>query len=191
MQKNKIAQCLCQISQQLPTCETSVIQQLNNVATEFNQIVITETQTIVSQLQKALADEICAAYQYWSAYNMTRGTGKIDVDPQFDAHSEEQWEHAELLIERIKQLDGFPQTNLKQVFELCKSHAACGAQSHNVCELLSITIEAEKDAIETYKNIIKMTAQIDPTTHQIAKKILADEEEHLYDLKILKEDICN
>jgi hypothetical protein len=32
-------------------------------------------------LEKALSDEIMAAFQYWTAANMTSSTGKIDVDP--------------------------------------------------------------------------------------------------------------
>ena len=189
--KNIIADCICEVCQQLPEQENAgVVKQLNNIATEFNQIVVTEENDLINLLKMALADQICAAYQYWAAQNMTRGTGKVDVDPQFEAHADQQWEHAEMLIERIKQLGGFPFTNLKDAFSVCKSHAACGAQSHNVCELLQITIQAEKDAIEAYKNIIKCSQGVDPTTHQVAKKILADQQQHLYDLTVLAEDIC-
>lgn len=190
MKRNFIAECICEIKQEIPQTESKVIQQLDNIATQFNQIVITETEKLISLLKQALSDQICASYQYWSAQNMTRGTGKADADPQFEAHAYEQWEHARMLIQRIKQLGGFPFFNLQDVFSTCTSHAACGAQSHNVCELLQITIQAQKDAIQLYKNIIKCSQGVDPTTHQIAKKILADQQQHLYDLTVLLEDIC-
>lgn len=148
------------------------------------------TDYIICLLKKALSDEICSAYQYWASEHNSRGIGKNDVDPQFKQHSYEEWNHVEMLIERIKQLGGFPQENLQKVFKDCQSAAADGVLTHDVCPILDTIILAEKDAIELYKQIIMATKKIDPTTHQIAKKILADEEKHLYDLIILQEDVC-
>lgn len=196
--KSKIAQCLMNVADQINCpqcqceCETVLnpVQELTNIATQFNQIIVTENNEIICMLKQALADEICAAYQYWTAQHMTRGSGKVDVDPEFKTHAYEEWQHADQLIKRIKQLGGFPYMDLKEVFSVCKSHAACGSQSHNVCQLLSITIQAQKDAITCYKKIIAATSNVDPTTHKLAKSILEDQEQHLYDLQMLKEDIC-
>ena len=188
----KIADCLIDIAEKLscPCCECNKEDELKNIATEFNQIVVTDQNDIIALLKEALADEICAFYQYWGARHMSRGKGKADTDPQFEQHSYEELEHANKLIERIKQLGQFPYENLKQITETCKSNAALGCVSHNVCELLKVTIQAQKDAIECYKNIIKASVNTDPTTHKLAKSILEDQEQHLYDLEILLEQIC-
>lgn len=169
-----------------------IAEQLENIATQFSFIVADENQ-IINILNKAIADEILVAYQYWSASNMSRGKGKIDADEQFKNHAQEQWEHAELLTDRLKQLGGFPPKNMCEVIKQVEnlgSHSIVGAISHNVCQLLSIAIQAEKDAIKLYQQLIELTKNTDPTTHKIAKQILEDEQQHLYDLVILKEDIC-
>lgn len=167
-----------------------IASELQNIATQFAQIIVTEQEEIVMALKNALDDQIIAAYQYWAAKNMTRGKGKVDADPQFEQHYQEELGHAELLIERIKQLGGFPSPTMADVVKNVKSHALFGAPAHDVQTLLNFTIEAEKEAIETYKKIIDISKNIDPSTHRLAKQILSDEEQHLYDLTVLKEDIC-
>lgn len=161
-----------------------ISKQLENIATQFS-VIITDENQVVNLLQKAIADELMAAFQYWAASNMTNSNGKIDVDPQFIAHSHEQFEHAEKLTERLKQLGGYPSCTLQDVIAKVDSHAKYGAPSHNACELVKLAIQSQKDAIEFYKQIIQVTKNNDPTTHRIAKQILEDEEQHKYDLQVL------
>ena len=47
----------------------------------------------------------------------------------------------EILIERIKQLGGFPSVTMNDVIKNVTSHALLGVPSHNPCDLLDITIE--------------------------------------------------
>jgi ferritin-like protein len=44
--------------------------------------------TIAHHLYRLIADEWLSYYQYWTAYNMSRGEGKFDVDPEFEEHAE-------------------------------------------------------------------------------------------------------
>lgn len=169
-----------------------IAEQLQNIATQFTLVVADQDQ-IVNILKKAIADEILAAFQYWASANISRGKGKIDADPQFIQHAKEQWQHVEMLTERLKQLGGFPQNNMYNVLktmEGANSHSIIGAVSNNVCQLLTVALQAEKDAIELYKQMIQLTKNTDPITHKIAKQILEDQQQHKYDLEILKEDIC-
>ena len=58
-----------------------------------------------------------------------------------------------------------------------------------VQESLEINIENEKGAIQTYEKIVTMTEDIDPVTNSKAKEIIADEMEHLQELKDFLNDI--
>lgn len=170
--------------------ENKLSMQLENIATQFDKIIVVQENQVLVMLQKALDDELVAAYQYWAASHQTRGNGKIDVDPQFTIHAHEEFEHANMLIERIKQLGGYPKATLSEVVANVDSNASIGAISHDPCELLAVIITAEQDAIALYKEIIDATKNTDPTTHKLAKQILEDEQQHKYDLQILLEDIC-
>ena len=164
--------------------DSKLATELENIATQFS-VIITDQNQIIKLLDKAIADEIMAAFQYWSASNMTIGKGKIDVDPQFVAHAKEQFEHAEMLTERRKQLGGVPSCTLQKVIEKVDSHAKFGSPTHQPCDLVRLAIQSQKDAIQLYKQIIETTKNNDPTTHRIAKQILEDEEQHKYDLQVL------
>ena len=141
-------------------------------------------------LYSALADEWLAYFQYWAAYNCTRGKGKTDVDPQFQQHAKQELEHADMIISRIKQLGGRSICKVKLLDELC-SVPNEGACTQSPVELLKITIEAEKNAISFYKQLESVSRGADPTTNRMAKQILEDQEEHLYDLTMLLQDICS
>lgn len=163
--------------------------EIENIATEFNELLITDQKTILSMLYKALADEWLAYYQYWSSYHSTRGKGKVDVDPEFEAHSKDELEHAEKIVMRIKELGGRPFPRIQDLDNFC-SQKSVGAPVQNPCDLLLITIEAEKHAISFYKELESLTRGVDPTTNKMVKEILSEEEEHLYDLSMLLEDTC-
>ena len=137
--------------------KNKLAQQLENIATQFS-VVIADDNQVVALLNKAIADELMASFQYWSAANMTVGNGKIDVDPQFIAHSKEQMEHADMLAQRVKQLGSFPSCTLQDVISKVDSHAKFGSPSHNACELVKLAIQSQKDAIAFYKQIIYFIA---------------------------------
>ena len=143
---------------------------------------------ILRMLEKALCDELLAAYQYWTCYQMSRGKGKSDCDPEFEAHYKEETEHAEKLMLRINELGGSPVSDPKQ----WEDYAPFGfnpIMSSDVKTMLETTIQAEKKAISYYKEILmSATNETDPTTHKLVKSILEDEEEHLYDLERLLEE---
>lgn len=142
---------------------------------------------IKESLVRLIADEWLSYYQYWTAYNMSRGPGKFDIDPEMKEHAEDEKKHADWLVDRLNQLGGIPPQDPGDWEKL--SH---GFQYIDCCKaprILEITIEAEQTAIEAYKELVKLTGGVDPVTHRLAVKILKDEEEHLYDLLRLQEAI--
>ena len=141
-------------------------------------------------LKKALADELLAAYQYWTARHSSRGEGKTDADDEYEQHAKEEMEHAEKIMLRLKELGGSP---IMDPANLTKySNPWTPIASREVKEQLDTTIQAEKDAIVFYRNGLEaMSKNDDPTTQQLFKQILADEEEHLYDLSELLVEVSD
>lgn len=131
----------------------------------------------------ALADELLAWYQYWTCFNSSQGKGRSDANPEFDQHAKEEMEHANLIMERIKQLGGVPFNNPCDWEK--NGNPWKPVETRNVTEQLKMTIEAEETAIRFYSNAIKAVKEFDSTTHRLFRKLLADEQEHLYDLQQL------
>jgi bacterioferritin (cytochrome b1) len=61
----------------------------------------------------------------------------------------------------------------------------------NTSQALTIAIQMEKDAIETYKAFELATRDSDPVSNQKIREILADEEEHLEALNSFSLDMLN
>lgn len=137
----------------------------------------------VKLLYTALADELLAAYQYWVCKNLSRGEGKFDADPEFDQHAKEEMEHADKIMDRLKQLGGNPFPDPKDWEKF--SNDWDPVNFRDVKKQLLVTIKAEQTAIDFYRDAIEQVKGNDPTTHKLFRNILADEEEHIYDLKEL------
>lgn len=142
---------------------------------------------MVKKLITALADEFLAAYQYWVCRNLSRGEGKSDADPEFEQHAQDELEHANKLILRIKELGGKPIFNPKEWLVLGNPWTEVNTTS--VKEQLGITIQAEMDAMEYYGKIIDYVKGFDEITMRLVRGILSDEAEHLYDLQMLIEEL--
>ena len=143
--------------------------------------------TIAHHLYRLIADEWLSYYQYWTAYNMSRGEGKFDVDPEFEEHAEEEKKHADMLMDRLNQLGGVPPQD--PAYWEKTSHGFQYIDSCKVPRILDITIEAEQTAIDAYKELIAATHGVDAVTCKLGVDILKEEEEHLYDLMRLRESI--
>lgn len=140
-----------------------------------------EKEIALKYLYTALADELLAAYQYWTAKNCSRGNGKSDVDPEFDEHEKEEFDHANQIMDRIKQLGGTP---IPSPCDLTKvSNPWTAIDTRDVHAILEITIQAEQAEIDFYSEAIDAMKEIDPVTHKLFREILKDECKHIYDLK--------
>ena len=143
--------------------------------------------TILRELEMAINDEILAAYQYWTAYHMTKGPGKYDADPIFEEHMHQEWKHVELLAERIKELRGSFVTDTNEL----RSNAApwFPVESGDVKYLAQLIYDAEDRAASKYERLAALTRDTDPGTYRVVTTILAAEQEHKYELHKLKESL--
>jgi len=150
---------------------------------------------VVIELKNALMEELNAWYGYIIIRDWLVGPQRHDICEFYEETAKDELEdHAYWLMERISQMGGTiedislsPSTweNAKHKFRM----PIWKSGGIPIKESLEINIKNEEDAIQTYMKIINMTEDIDPSTNAKAKEILADEEEHLQELKDFLNDI--
>ena len=148
-----------------------------------------DVEKVLLMLNKALAEEWLAFYQYWVGATVVRGAMRSDVQREFQQHALEEFEHARLLAERIIQLEGTPLLHPQQWFE----YASCPYDkpdcNYEVTRLLQQNVGSERCAIARYQSIAQFTNGKDFTTCDIAKRILAEEQDHEQELQDFLHDI--
>jgi bacterioferritin len=151
-------------------------------------IVKMDVDELLNLLNKALADEWLAYYQYWIGAKVVKGPMKDAVISELDLHATEELTHAQLLVTRIVQLGGTPILTPEDWFKLTNCGYDAPADPY-VGEVLNQNIKGEQCAIRTYSSLLDITREGDPVTYDIILQIISDEVEHEEDLVALKEDL--
>ncbi|ABY92207.1 MAG: Ferritin, Dps family protein [Caldanaerobacter subterraneus] len=158
------------------------------MGTKGREIVGKEVDKIIEFLNKALADEWLAYYQYWIGAKVVRGPMSGAVAAELSEHAGEELSHAEKLAERIIQLGGTPILKPEDWYKLTN----CGYDTPDNPEvkvILEQNIKGEQCAIEVYNKMLSELKDVDPVTYHLILEILEDEIEHEEDLENLKEDM--
>lgn len=151
-------------------------------------IVKMDVDKLLNLLNKALADEWLAYYQYWIGAKVVKGPMKDAVISELQLHATEELTHAELLATRIIQLGGTPVLSPDEWLKITN----CGYDTPTdpyVDVILDQNIKGEQCAIHTYSSLLDVTREADPVTYNIILQIITDEVEHEEDLSALKEDL--
>jgi len=158
------------------------------MGTRGKEIVGVNVDDLLTQLNKALADEWLAYYQYWVGSKVAVGRMRGIIAGELEEHANEELKHANMLTERILQLGGAPLSNPQQ----WQKESNCGYDEPvdpNTKSLLKQNIKGEQCAIDVYKKILEKVAGKDPITYHIILEILEDEVEHEDDLEAILEDM--
>jgi len=158
------------------------------MAQKGREIVKMNVDELINLLNKALADEWLAYYQYWIGAKVVKGPMKDAVITELTLHATEELAHAELLSTRIIQLGGTPVLSPDQWMKITN----CGYDVPSdpwVEEILKQNIKGEQCAIKTYNSLLDITRTGDPVSYNIILSILSDEVEHEEDLDALREDL--
>ncbi len=158
------------------------------MGTKGKEIVGMDVSELVDLLNRALADEWLAYYQYWIGAKVVRGPMKGEVVAELVEHAADELRHAEMLVTRIIQLGGTPILEPKEWYSMTN----CGYDppvDPGVEKILAQNIKGEQCAIETYNRLQKLTRDMDPVTYNMVLQILQDEVEHEEDLQGLVEDL--
>jgi len=157
------------------------------MGTKGREIVKVDVKKLVALLNKALADEWLAYYQYWIGSKVIVGPMSGAVKAELIEHANDELRHAEMLVERILQLGGIPILKPEDWYKMTN----CGYDAPSdpkVKKLLKQNIKGEQCAIEVYDKLLDFIGDKDFITSNMVESILADEVEHEEDLQALEED---
>jgi bacterioferritin len=135
--------------------------------------------TVLNLLNDALATEIVCTLRYRRHYFMAKGIDSKSVADEFLEHSQQEFQHADQVAERIVQLGGEP--NFSPEGLLTRSHAEY-VEGVSLVDMIKEDLVAERVAIESYREIVEYLGEKDPTSRRVMESILAQEEEHADDM---------
>jgi bacterioferritin len=132
---------------------------------------------VIDLLQKAYSDEIETVMNYLTNSIVLDGVRAEEVKASLQTDIQEELNHAEMLGQRLKQLDARPPGSAE--FEARQHSLQPPEDSTDVLSVIEGVLDAENDAIETYRSLIDAAEDADdPVTEDIAVTVLADEEAH-------------
>lgn len=134
---------------------------------------------VLKMLNDSLATEIVCMLRYKRHYFMATGVHAESVAAEFLEHATEETEHADAIAKRIVQLGGEPDFSPDTLTN--RSHAEY-VPGKTLVEMIKEDLVAERIAIDSYKEMIEVLGDDDPTTRRMIEWILAVEEEHADDL---------
>jgi bacterioferritin len=141
---------------------------------------------VLNVLNDVLATEIVCVLRYKRHQYMAAGIHAQSVADEFRQHAAQEQQHADMVAERIVQLDGEP--NLDPAGLATRSHTQY-VEGKSLTEMIQEDLVAERVVIQTYSEAIRYLGNDDPTTRRMMEEINANEEEHAEDLKTLLESL--
>jgi bacterioferritin len=158
------------------------------VGTKGREIVGMDIEKLIQVLNKTLADEWLAYYQYWIGAKVVKGPMRGHVVSELEEHAGDELKHAGMLVDRIIQLNGTPIIKPEDWYKMTN----CGYDAPEdtfVIPVLSQNIKGEQCAIDVYNKMLETLKDKDQLTHNMILEILKDEVEHEEDLEAILEDI--
>lgn len=153
-----------------------------------SKIIKVDREKLIEELNRALADEWLAYYQYWIGSKVVKGMKREAIVGELVEHANDELRHADMLVERILQLGGDPIIEPKDWYDLTN----CGYETPTDYDSLPIVkqnIDGERCAIEVYQKLLEFVQDKDSVTEELIREILHDEVEHEDDLEAILEDI--
>jgi bacterioferritin len=134
---------------------------------------------IVKLLNDALATELVCVLRYRRHHFTAKGVASPKIADEFLVHANEEAAHADSIAERIAQLGGEPDFSPDSLSR--RSHADYD-ESKELQAMIRINLIAERIAVESYRQMVALIGDKDPTTRRMLEGILSQEEEHADEL---------
>ena len=126
--------------------------------------------TVISTLNKLLADELTAISQYMVQAELCDNWGYEKLHKEIKKLSIDEMKHAEKLIERIIFLDGSPTVSKLNAINIGGDVQKMHNNNHS----------SEIDAVKAYNEAMQVCVHAgDNGSRELLKSILTDEEKHL------------
>ncbi|MFC6766184.1 ferritin-like domain-containing protein [Natrinema soli] len=135
------------------------------------------SERVTELLQRAYSDEIETVMNYLTNSIVLDGVSAEEVKQSLEADVQEELNHAQMLGNRLKQLDERPPASAD--FEARQESLQPPEDSTDVVSVIDGVLDAEEDAIQMYRDLISAATDADdPVTEDLAVTILSDEEAH-------------
>jgi len=134
---------------------------------------------VIKLLNDSLATELVCVLRYRRHYFTAAGLASPAIAAEFLMHANDELAHADKIAERIVQLGGEPDFNPNGLLD--RSHAEYD-DATDLQAMIRSNLIAERVAVETYRQMVHLLTDKDPTTRRMLEEILADEEEHADEL---------
>ncbi len=132
---------------------------------------------VTELLRKGYTDEIETVMNYQTNAIVLDGVRAEEIKESLQQDIQEELAHAEQLGQRLKQLDARPPASAE--FTARQDSLQPPEDSTDVLAVIEGVLDAEEDAIETYRELIAAAREADdPVTEDLAVTILTDEEAH-------------
>ena len=159
------------------------------MGTKGKAIVGLDAGALLKLLNKAIADEWLAYYQYWVGARVAVGQMRNFITQELEQHANDELKHAGMIVERIIQLGGTPLLEPQEWYR----ETNCGydkPSNPDTKNLLKQNIKGEQCAIGVYNKLQEIVKDKDPITFHIILEILEDEVEHEEDLESILADMA-
>ena len=148
------------------------------------------SERVVEILKKAYGDEMETVMNYQTNAIVLDGVRAEEIKESLQQDIQEELAHAQQLGQRLKQLDARPPGSAE--FVARQDSLQPPEDSTNVISVIRGVLDAEEDAIETYRTLIDAAeAANDPVTEDLAVTILADEEAHRTEFRGFEKEYQN
>jgi bacterioferritin len=125
---------------------------------------------VIDYLNRGLRSELTAVNQYWLHYRMLDNWGYKDLAKQWRQESIEEMGHADLFVDRILFLEGFPNMQLLDPLRIGQS----------VQEIIEVDLQSEIEARRLYIEAADYCENVhDRVTKDLFEKLAGDEEHHI------------
>jgi bacterioferritin len=132
---------------------------------------------VIDLLQKAYSDEMETVMNYQTNSIVLDGVRAEEIKESLQQDIQEELTHSQQLGNRLKQLDARPPSSAN--FTARQDSLQPPEDSTDVLSVIRGVLEAEEDAIDTYRSLIEAAEEAgDPVTEDLAVTLLADEEAH-------------
>lgn len=142
---------------------------------------------VVELLRKAYGDEMETVMNYQTNAVVLEGVSAEEIKESLQTDIQEELGHAERIGQRLRQLEARPPGSAE--FTANQNSLQPPADSTDVLSVINGVLDAEEDAISTYKSLINAAKEADdPVSEDLGVTLLADEEAHRAEFRGFKKE---
>ncbi|MES2856109.1 MAG: ferritin-like domain-containing protein [Bdellovibrionota bacterium] len=132
-----------------------------------------DNKKIVEKLNKILEMEVSGVVRYLQYAVMITGPNRIPIVKWFHEQANEAYAHASIIGEKITAMGGHPSLKTSPVPE---------TKTHQVLEILKESLKFEQDAIDLYKEILKLCDD-NIALEELVREMIRTETEHIEEVQ--------